>query len=379
MVMYQLPNPNLLTKSDSIDTFEQQEIARKEADLIEDRSESLGSRLNIEEIVIAPQVVSFKAVPSEGVLARLLPRLAPELQLELGCATIAIHAPSPGSKYVVIEVPRIDRKVVKIGDVIDSASSPLEFPLGIDTSNNAISFDLREAPHMLAGGTTGSGKSTFLHNIICSLLMKTTPDELMFWMFDSKMVELPSYDGIPNLITPVVTDSYEAIEHFKAIVEVMEKRYAAARKYGAKNLEELNEKLLPSDRFPYILVIVDEIADLIFLSKHEIEESITRIAGKARACGIHLVLATQSPRREVISGLLKSNLPSRIAFSTSSELDSRIIIDKNGAGALTGNGDSLFSFNGKAPVRIQSPYISSDEVNSVVDHCKNQNVLEMAA
>jgi S-DNA-T family DNA segregation ATPase FtsK/SpoIIIE len=374
---YQLPPINILSKSPQTDLAEQYEQATREGDLLEDKTEQLGSRLNIEEIHIGPQVISYDCIPAEKVLARSLRALAADLQLELGCETISIQAPNPGSKFVSVEIPNKNRRTILLGDVINSANSPLEFPLGVDTENNTLAFDIRKAPHILCGGTTGAGKSTMLHSIICSLLMKTTPDDLLFWMCDTKMVELTAYDNIPNLLCPVITDPYDAVESFKALVLMMEDRYSLAQEYRAKNLDELNSRLIK--KLPYILVIVDDIADLMFLSKHDVEESITRIAGKARAVGIHLLLATQSPRREVVSGLLKSNLPSRIGFSTQSGLDSRIIMDCMGCQNLIGNGDMLFSNQGRAPVRIQAPFISTDEIESICNHCKNQVIREVAA
>lgn len=250
-------------------------------------------------------------------------------------------------------------------------SSDLSFPLGIDTNNNIVKCNIPSCPHLLVCGVTGSGKTVGLHSMICSLLMSTTPNDLLFWMFDVKMVELVKYENIPNLATPVITDPYDAIENFEALVYLMEKRYKFAQEMGARNLDELNEKLPYGEKIPYIVVVVDEIADMMFLSKHKVEESITRIAGKARAVGIHLILATQSPRREVISGLLKANLPSRLGFSTSSPLDSRIIMDCMGCEKLLGQGDCLYSEQGRPPKRIQAPFISSGEIEKVVNHWRN--------
>lgn len=248
----------------------------------------------------------------------------------------------------------------------------LEIPLGINPSNETIYSDIKDFPHLLVGGTTGSGKTSFLTSMICSLLMKTTPDQLQFMLVDTKMVEMPIYEGIPHLLCPVITDAWEAIDNFKALVRLMEARYEAAKELNAKTLDELNERLSPRDKLPYIVVICDEIADLMMLSKNEVEESITRIAQKARAVGIHLVLATQSPRREVISGLLKSNLPSRLAFAVGSGLDSRIILDSMGAEQLIGRGDALFSAQGRQPFRIQTPFIESSEVEAIVQHWRDQ-------
>jgi S-DNA-T family DNA segregation ATPase FtsK/SpoIIIE len=369
--MYTLPPISILNKSPQYDEADQYEQAARAGEQIVEKLDQLGMRCEIDDIKIGPQVISYYCIAAEKVAVRKIPSLLPELQYELGCATIAIHAPQAGCKYVVIEVNNPHRRTIFTGDVINHAYSPLEFPLGVDPTNCVISQDIRAMPHLLIAGTTGAGKSVGLHSMICSLLCATTPDELLFHMVDSKMTELTMYEGIPNLLTPVVTDAFEAVSHFNALVSMMEYRYELSQEYGARDLNELNEKL--PEKLPYILVVVDEIADLIFISKHEIEESIVRIAQKSRAVGIHLVFATQSPRREIITGLLKANLPSRIAYSTSSELDSRIILDKNGAGSLTGLGDCLYSRQGRAPIRLQSPYISSKEISSVVDHCKSQN------
>lgn len=255
---------------------------------------------------------------------------------------------------------------------MDVNKNILDIPLGISPNNEVIHYNLADAPHMLIGGTTGSGKSTALHSIICSLLMNTTPDGLMFMLIDSKSVELTMYDGIPNLLCPCITDAWDAIDNLKALVATMEQRYKLAQEYGAKDLAALNEKLPSGQKLPYILVVVDEVADLIMLSKHEVEECVVRIAQKARAVGIHLVLATQSPRREVISGLLKANLPTRMAFAVGSALDSRIILDAQGGQDLLGNGDCLFSEQGRPAQKIQCPYISSIEIESIVEHWHHQ-------
>lgn len=255
---------------------------------------------------------------------------------------------------------------------MDVNKNILDIPLGISPNNEVIYYNLADAPHCLIAGCTGSGKSSMLHSIICSLLMKTTPDELMFMFIDSKQIELTQYDGIPNLLCPCITDAWDAIDNLKALVATMEQRYKLAQEYGAKDLIELNEKLPLGQKLPYILVVIDEVADLMALSKNEVEESVVRIAQKARACGIHLVVATQSPRREVISGLLKTNLPTRMAFAVGSALDSRIILDAQGAQDLLGNGDCLFSEQGRPARRIQCPYISSIEIESIAEHWRNQ-------
>lgn len=248
----------------------------------------------------------------------------------------------------------------------------LDIPLGVNPSNEEVYADIKDFPHLLIGGTTGSGKTSFLTSMICSLLMKATPADLQLILVDTKMVEFPIYDGIPHLLCPVITDAWEAIDNLRALVALMESRYEAAKELGARTLDELNEKLPPCDKLPYIVVIVDEVADLLLLSKYEVEESITRIAQKARSVGIHLVLATQSPRKEVISGLLKANLPSRLAFAVGSALDSRIILDQGGAEKLIGRGDALFSSQGKQPFRIQTPLVSKEEIEKIVKFWQDQ-------
>ena len=376
---YILPDISILNKSPQTDLTEQQEQAAREGDLIEDRLDQLGMRCNIEKIDIGPSTILFSAIAAEKIQVRLLPRYAAELAYELGSESVSIQAPIPGEKYVGITISNPNRRMIYAGDVIHRAKSPLEFPLGVTSDNQILSIDIRKMPHLLIGGTTGSGKSVGLHNMICSLLMATTPDELLILPVDTKMVELTVYDGIPNLICDCVTDGYEAVEYFQALVKLMEDRYHLAQEFGAKSLDELNQKLLPNQKLPYILVVVDEVADLMMINKHSVEESIVRIAQKGRACGMNLVVATQSPRREVITGLLKSNLPSRLAFATSSSLDSRIIIDKNGAQNLLGNGDFLFSWGGRIPTRIQSPYINQTEISSITNFLKSQNNLVLAA
>lgn len=368
--MYDLPNINILSTSDDFNSDDYMEIAAREADAISEKLGEMGARCNCEKIDIGPQVIRFSLVAAEGVKVRDIPKLAPELQYDLGTESITIQAPQPGEKFIVVEIANPNRRLITTGDVIHAAKSPLTIPLGINPSNEIITADIRSMPHCLIAGTTGSGKSVALHNMISSLLMTTTPDELGFMLVDTKMVELTAYDGIPNLICPVITDAWEAIKHFKALVMMMERRYELAREHGAKTLEELNQCL--SKPLTYTLVVVDEVADLMYISRKEIEESIVRIAQKARAVGIHMILSTQSPRRDIITGLLKANLPSRIGFATTSGLDSRIVMDKMGCESLLKNGDMLYSDQGKPPIRIQSPFISTEEIESIVSQLSHQ-------
>lgn len=371
---------SLLSKSPEHDVADQMEFAWKEADIIVEKMDQLGARIEVEDIKISPQVITYYCVAAEKVRVKEVSKFSDDLQYELGSQSISISAPQPGSKFITISVPNTSRRVVLLGDVIESAESPLTVPLGIDIENQIVAVPINEMPHMLVAGTTGAGKSVCLSSIVTSLLMATTPADLLFMMVDTKQVEMTAFENIPNLLCPVITDAYEAIDNFEALVAIMESRYALAKEYNCKTLDELNSKLPYSDRKPYILVICDEIADLMYLSKHKIEESIIRIAQKARAVGIHLILATQSPRRDIITGLLKANLSSRIGFATTSGLDSRIIMDKMGCENLLGDGDLLYSHQGKAPIRIQGAYVSPGEISAVVNRCRNQSsTLEMVA
>jgi S-DNA-T family DNA segregation ATPase FtsK/SpoIIIE len=273
----------------------------------------------------------------------------------------------PGSQLVLSAAHQ-----VHFGDLLASARAPLCFPIGADADGEPLTCDLVPAGHLLVAGSNDAEKTSFLHSMICSLLMKTTPDELVFHLTDSKAVELTAYDGIPNLVHPCVTDAYEAVRHFKALVGVMEKRYRLAQQYGVRELSELNEKLPPAEKLPYILVVVDEIADVLAVDRKALQKAVTAITQRAQAVGMHLVLATQFPRGDVCSNALKHCLPDRIVFSTTSRAESRIVIGTTSAHELFGNGDCLYVHEKHAPVWVQSPYVTSADVTLIVDHWKDQ-------
>lgn len=339
-------------------------------DSICDKLDDLKCHCEIVDVSIGPQVIKYSLVPAQGVLARNIPKLRPELMLETGAESMRILAPMPGTKTISVEIPNPARFTVPLNIFSKPCNSPLEFPLGLTPDGQQIYCNLPQQPHMLVSGVTGSGKTASLHSMICSLISRYGPDDLQIALIDPKQVEFNIYEDIPHLATKIVTDAYDAISVFDGIVNCMEKRYTIASEVGAKNLIELNDK--QDEIFPHILVVCDEIADLMMTAKRDIEDYIIRIAQKARAVGIHLVLATQSPRKDVITGVLKCNLPTRLAFATSSALDSRIILDAGGAEQLLGNGDCLYSSQGRPAIRAQSPYINNKEIKDLVENIKNQ-------
>lgn len=372
--MWELPKNNIFNKSlfNNRD-FESTEKAARLGDIIADKFGELGARLNPEKIDIGPQIIRFNMVAAEGVPIRTLSKYRDEIAYEIGSKSVRILAPVPGQRVVGVEIENPEPYPVLLGDVVDFSEAPLTFPLGIGPDGSVINCKIPQAPHLLVSGTTGSGKSTMLNSMICSLLSANTPDDLNFMMIDTKQTELIGYENIPHLVTPVITDAYEAIEKLEVLVGIMELRYEEMRRNNVRKIDELNENQY--HKLPYIFVIIDEVADLMLISKRAVEESIVRIAQKARACGIHLIISTQTPRREIITGILKANLPSRICFQTTSALDSRIVLDQKGGEELLGNGDSLFSDQGRNPIRVQPPYVNSNEINSIVNHWSNQNVM----
>lgn len=262
--------------------------------------------------------------------------------------------------------------LVHFGDLLASVQTPLCFSIGTDADGEPVACDLIKAEHLLVVGSTNADKTSFLHSLICSLLMKTTPDELMFMLIDSKQIELTRYNGIPNLLCPCITDAWDAIDNLKALVATMEQRYKLAQEYGAKDLAELNEKLPPGQKLPYILVVADEIADMLAIDRRATHTAITSMAQRGKAVGIHLVLATQFPRSDVCTSTLRRCLPSRIAFSITSRTESRMVVGTTGACDLFGDGDCLYVHEKCPPIWVQSPYVTSTEVAAIVSHWRDQ-------
>ncbi len=336
-----------------------------------------GIDVEMEEECVGPTVIQYRLRPAEGIRLTKITNLKDNLTLALKAKSIRIQAPIPGLGLVGVEVPNEKRDIVGIKEVLrDDAfthhKSKLALALGKDINGDFIVGDLAKMPHLLIAGQTGSGKSVWMNGFILSLLFKNTPSELRMIMVDPKQVELWVYDGIPHLLTPVINSPDKALNALKWWVAEMERRYSTLKPVGARNLEEYNAKVSLKDRMPYIIIIIDELADLMMSgNKKEVEGAITRIAQKARAVGLHMILATQRPSVDVITGLIKANVPSRVAFTVASNVDSRTILDQIGAEDLLGRGDMLYFPTGAmATNRLQWVLVETEEVERVVNHIK---------
>ncbi|MGR5987221.1 DNA translocase FtsK [Bacillus sanguinis] len=329
-----------------------------------------------------PAVTRFEVQPDPGVKVNKITNLSDDIKLSLAAKDIRIEAPIPGKSAIGIEVPNKESKPVFLREILRSpvftkSESPLTVALGLDISGDPVVTDIRKMPHGLIAGATGSGKSVCINAILTSILYKAKPHEVKLMLIDPKMVELAPYNSVPHLVAPVITDVKAATAALKWAVEEMERRYELFAHAGARDLTRYNtivsEREIPGETLPYIVIVIDELADLMMVAPGDVEEAICRIAQKARACGIHLLVATQRPSVDVITGLIKSNIPTRIAFTVSSQVDSRTIIDIGGAEKLLGRGDMLFLGNGTSkPVRVQGVYVSDDEIEKTVDHVKKQ-------
>ncbi|MEH6848689.1 DNA translocase FtsK, partial [Bacillus pseudomycoides] len=329
-----------------------------------------------------PAVTRFEVQPEPGVKVNKITNLSDDIKLNLAARDIRIEAPIPGKSAVGIEVPNKESKAVFLREILRSpvftkSESPLTVALGLDISGAPIVTDIRKMPHGLIAGSTGSGKSVCINAILTSILYKAKPHEVKLMLIDPKMVELAPYNSVPHLVAPVITDVKVATAALKWAVDEMERRYELFAHAGARDLTRyntiMNEQEIPGETLPYIVIVIDELADLMMVAPGDVEEAICRIAQKARACGIHLLVATQRPSVDVITGLIKSNIPTRIAFTVSSQVDSRTIIDIGGAEKLLGRGDMLFLDNGTSkPVRVQGVYVSDEEIEKSVAHAKRQ-------
>ncbi|MED3264297.1 DNA translocase FtsK [Bacillus thuringiensis] len=329
-----------------------------------------------------PAVTRFEVQPDPGVKVNKITNLSDDIKLSLAAKDIRIEAPIPGKSAIGIEVPNKESKPVFLREILRSpvftkSESPLTVALGLDISGDPIVTDIRKMPHGLIAGATGSGKSVCINAILTSILYKAKPHEVKLMLIDPKMVELAPYNSVPHLVAPVITDVKAATAALKWAVDEMERRYELFAHAGARDLTRYNtivsERDIPGETLPYIVIVIDELADLMMVAPGDVEEAICRIAQKARACGIHLLVATQRPSVDVITGLIKSNIPTRIAFTVSSQVDSRTIIDIGGAEKLLGRGDMLFLGNGTSkPVRVQGVYVSDDEIEKTVDHVRKQ-------
>lgn len=337
---------------------------------------------DILEAVQGPTVTRFELTVGFGTKVSKVRNLTDDLKLALAAEDIRIQAPIPGTSSIGIEIPNRTTRPVRISEVIDtekfsSSESPLEAVLGLSLTGEPVTIDLRKMPHGMIAGATGSGKSVCINSILVSLLYKATPSELKMMLIDPKMVELAPFNGIPHLISPVITDVKAATAALKWAVDEMERRYELFAHAGARNIERYNQMAEANRQFsqkmPYLLIVIDELADLMMVAPNDVEVSISRIAQKARACGIHLIIATQRPSVDVITGIIKANIPTRIAFAVSSQIDSRTIIDGAGAERLLGRGDMLYIGNGQSsPIRLQGTFVTDDEIESIIEHVKSE-------
>lgn len=377
---YQLPNFRLLSKPQGSGKNGDQPDFMQTARKLEATLESFGVRAKVLEVVRGPAVTRYEIQPDIGVKVSRIVSLTDDIALALAAKDIRMEAPIPGKSAIGIEVPNSEVSIVTMREVMETqvfsdSASKLSIAFGRDISGQTIVGNLARMPHLLVAGATGSGKSVCINGIITSILYKAKPDEVKFLMIDPKMVELNVYNGIPHLLAPVVTDPKRASMALKKIVVEMEKRYELFSKSGTRNIEGYN-KLMdsnPAAVLPFIVVIVDELADLMMVASNDVEDAICRLAQMARAAGIHLIIATQRPSVDVITGVIKANIPSRIAFGVSSQVDSRTILDMVGAEKLLGRGDMLFLPMGSSkPLRVQGAFLSDEEVESVVEFCRNQ-------
>ncbi|RHW39588.1 DNA translocase FtsK [Lysinibacillus yapensis] len=378
---YQLPSMSLLQLPPTYDQSGEYTVIQANAKKLEQTFLSFGVKAKVTQVHLGPAVTKYEVMPDVGVKVSKIVSLQDDLALALAAKDIRMEAPIPGKSAIGIEVPNSEVAMVTLREVLEAKEnnkpdSKLLIGFGRDITGQAILAELNKMPHLLVAGSTGSGKSVCINGIIVSILMRAAPHEVKMMLIDPKMVELNVYNGIPHLLAPVVTDARKASQALQKVVSEMERRYDLFSHTGTRNIKGYNEHV---ERFnseneekhpklPYIVVIIDELADLMMVASHDVEDSITRLAQMARAAGIHLIIATQRPSVDVITGVIKANIPSRIAFAVSSAIDSRTILDMGGAERLLGRGDMLFLPAGSSkPVRVQGSFLSDEEVEAVVD------------
>lgn len=388
---YKLPPLSLLDPIKSTDQSADRDLIKKNTQVLQSTFKSFSVKVIIKKAILGPTITRYEVQPAVGVKVSRIVNLADDLALALAAKDIRIEAPIPGKPFIGIEVPNRATSVVSFKDVMEhqdqkSKKNPMDVPLGKDVTGSTISANLSKMPHLLIAGSTGSGKSVAINTILASILMKARPEEVKLVLIDPKMVELSVYNGVPHLLIPVVTDAKLASNALRKVVKEMERRYKLFAAGGVRNMGEYNQKVAENNQdkskpamkpLPYILVVVDELSDLMMVGGHDVEGAIVRLGQMARAAGIHMILATQRPSVDVITGLIKANVPSRISFAVSSGVDSRTILDQTGAEKLLGRGDMLYMPIGASkPERIQGAYIASDEVERVIAWVKKQQKVD---
>ncbi|AOZ87223.1 cell division protein FtsK [Bacillus xiamenensis] len=383
---YELPSLDILAEPQHSGQQTDKKNIYENARKLEKTFQSFGVKAKVTQVHLGPAVTKYEVYPDVGVKVSKIVNLSDDLALALAAKDIRIEAPIPGKSAIGIEVPNAEIAMVSLKEVLESKqndrpNAKLLIGLGRNISGEAVLAELNKMPHLLVAGSTGSGKSVCINGIITSILMRAKPHEVKMMMIDPKMVELNVYNGIPHLLAPVVTDPKKASQALKKVVSEMERRYELFSHTGTRNIEGYNDYIKRMNQteeakqpeLPYIVVIVDELADLMMVASSDVEDSITRLSQMARAAGIHLIIATQRPSVDVITGVIKANIPSRIAFSVSSQTDSRTILDMGGAEKLLGRGDMLFlPVGANKPVRVQGAFLSDEEVEHVVDHVITQ-------
>lgn len=386
---YQFPSYELLQKPE-----DSKKISKRELDVLamrlQETLQNFGVNVTITNVNCGPTVTRFELQPEQGVKVSKIVSLTDDIKLNLAASDIRIEAPIPGKAAIGIEIPNTVNQIVRLRELLECEDfekfpSKIGFAAGKDLYGNAVYADIEKMPHLLIAGATGSGKSVCINTIIMSLLYKADPKDVKMILVDPKVVELSVYNGIPHLLVPVVTDPKKATGALNWAVAEMMKRYHSFSEVGVRNIKTYNQKVEKArqegkvgedfKKMPQIVIIIDELADLMMVASHEVEDAIVRLTQLARAAGIYLIIATQRPSVNVITGLIKANVPSRIAFSVSSGVDSRTILDSNGAERLLGNGDMLFFPTGyKNPIRVQGGFVSDDEITNVVEFLKKQNL-----
>ena len=384
---YQFPSLDLLSKPKKGSGGQSDSDLLQTAKKLQDTLDSFGVKVKMGDVSCGPSVTRYELVPEQGVKVNSITRLADDIKLSLAASDIRIEAPIPGKAAVGIEVPNAKRNTVTLRELLESpefinAKSNVTFAVGKDIGGKTIVTDIAKMPHMLIAGATGSGKSVCINTLIMSILYKANPNDVKFIMVDPKMVELTAYADIPHMLIPVVTDPKKASAALNWAVQEMTVRYEKFAALGVRDIKSYNKKIAglkhnddnTYEKMCQIVIVVDEFADLMMVASNEVEDAVCRLAQLARAAGIHLVLATQRPSVNVITGLIKANMPSRIAFAVTSGIDSRTILDMNGAEKLLGKGDMLFFPSGyPKPVRVQGAFVSDDEVSRVVDFLKENS------